>query len=280
MYGNYKAISRLSNRKFNPFRDYSEHGVVFSDSLHGLGARDLTKWRDIYTFSQRRKNFIENYLKTKNLNNKVHAVGSYIVGAKNFCSKRQLASFKENYGKILLCYPVHSLKDVKNEFDVDEFICSIEKVRDRFDHVFICLHNWDINSPLEEICKGKGYIIVSNGTSSDINFLSRQKDLIQLADMMMSNAIGTHIGYAIAMRTPFYFVNQEIRNIPTSSETQNSYEKVEKAAKDNLIGKVTELFGTFSFEITREQMDFVDIYWGHNEFAPSHDSTQCPVSRG
>ena len=261
LYGNFFAISKLSKSGFNPFRDFSEHGIVFSESLQNIETFNMAKMRNIYTFSQRRKKIIVNYLKIKDIKKNVYAVGPYIIGAKNFYNDRKRLELKKKYGRILLCFPAHSIYEVKNIFDYNEFVASIDKVSMYFDSVFICLHLLDIGGPIEKLCKQKGYVIVSNGCPYDCRFLSRQKDLMQLADMTMSNSLGTHIGYSVALGTPFYYVPQAITNISASSEKQNEHEKIEKAKKDELSHVVEELFGRFSFEITSEQMDFVNTYW-------------------
>lgn len=266
LYGNYKAIKKLSKGKFNPLRDFSEHGIVFSDSLQSIPQLNLSKIRDIYTCSDIRKSIITKYVELQKANNKVYAVGPFILGAQDFWTEAQITQLKKQYGKILLCYPAHSIVNVKNEFDLDEFIKSIEKIKNYFQSVFVCLHLLDINGPLERKCIDRGYKVVSNGHPDDPLFLSRQKSVMMLSDMVMSNCIGTHIGYSIAVGTPFYFVPQKITNLSKAGEFVNEYEKVEKKRKDELEIEILTLFGDFSFEINRQQREFIEKIWGKNEF--------------
>lgn len=266
VYGNYRALKVLSNGKFRTFRDFSEHGIVFSDSLQSILNINLDRIGNIYTYSDKRKSIIQKYVKEQGGNNKVYTVGPYILGARGFWSESKIAELKAKYGKILLCYPAHSITNVRNEFDLDVFIGHIEKIRMSFDTVFVCLHLLDLNGPLEDKCIEHGFKVVSNGNPHDPMFLSRQKSMMQLADMVMSNCIGTHVGYSIALGTPFYFIPQEIINISTSDEKQNTYESEEKNAKDKLCDNLSRLFGDFSFAINDEQRTFVKEIWGINEF--------------
>ncbi len=260
-YGNAIAIRKLQEPKFCPFRDFLEHGIVFSNALQSIEHININHIRNIYTFSDRRKKIIEDYIQSQGFNNKVFAVGPYILGAKNFYPSNKLLEIKKNYGKILLCFPVHSIDTVKNTFNNQEFISKIEEIRRYFDSIFICIHILDVNSPIINEYIKMGYTVVSNGFPDDPSFLSRQKDLIELSNMTLSNAIGTHIGYSIALNRPFYFIKQNINTICTEKK-QSEYETIENKTKKELTSKVNILFGTYSLKITKEQQNFVKEYWG------------------
>ena len=106
--------------------------------------------------------------------------------------------------------------------------------------------------------KSEGFVVVSNGHRSDPQFLSRQKDLIELSDMMMTNGLGTHIGYSICMNKPVYFYKQKIQLKADDG----------KSISDSNILNETEaefvsIFDKFAFEITEEQKSLVKYYWGN-----------------
>lgn len=58
--------------------------------------------------------------------------------------------------------------------------------------------------------KDKGYTIVCPGNRFDPRFLSYQRDMIELSGMTMSNDLGTHIGYIVALNGPHYMFKQKV----------------------------------------------------------------------
>ena len=260
LYGNNKAVESLTHSKFKLSADYLEHGVCFyetpeSTMLMGYATRPGIK--HIYTFSEHRKAIIEEFLRIKGLKKEVIAVGPYIAGADNFHSEEELSRIKRKYGKILLVYPSHSIDTSLAKYDEQSLIEEIRKHEDQFDSVFICLYWKDIlNQSRLQHYLDNGFTVVCNGLGSDPHFLSRQKDLISLADMVMTNGLGTHIGYAVYLNKPVYFFQQKhyytdgkgnVSNVPQLKIIENTF---------------INAFQNFSFEITPEQMQLVKEYWG------------------
>ena len=213
-YGNYKAVSNLLNKHFSFLTEYLEHGVCFintPESARLLGYLDRIFIKTIYTYGPVRKKLIEEYLQLKNLKRTVIAVGPYIKGAANFYSPDKLSEIKSKYGKILLAYPQHSIENVNVSYDSFELIREINKRRSDFDNVFICLYWKDIllHPEYVERYESEGYVVVTNGHRSDPKFLSRQKDLIELSDMMITNGLGTH-PYIIIVRLLKFPMMQDI----------------------------------------------------------------------
>lgn len=257
-YGNYRAIENLSHRKFNFVKDYLEHGISYTDelaSVRALGYANRFCVKNIYTFSEDRAKVIEQYLQTVKLKKNVIAVGPYILGANHFYPDTKRQELKKKYGRILLVYPAHSIAILKANYDIQQLLDEVERRSKHFDTVFVNLHYFDIlNEERRKQYTDRGCIIVSNGLGSDPYFISRQKDLISLSDMVMTNALGTHIGYAVCLNKPVYFYNQKI------SLSGNTSLRTEKA--NNTIEQFKKSFGEFSFTITQEQLDMVHKIWG------------------
>jgi hypothetical protein len=254
VYGNYFAIKKLSN-DFSFYKDYSEHGVIFCDYI-----KNMYSCRNIYTYSVRRKEILQ--ASKQELN--VIAVGPYIIGANFFHSRKIRDSLKKKYGKILLVFPTHSLKKVKNQYDVQPFIDEILKIKHYFQSVFICLHWVDILNNWHHDFLIHNFVIVTAGSPDDIKFLSRLKDLIELSDMTMSNSIGTHIGYSICMDKPHYFFYQPTNCLLDNKLTnsQKDYEYLENKEKQKLSSIFSDLFGNFSWKISQDQIKLCEKYWG------------------
>ena len=260
LYGNYKAIANLSHKRFNFFSDYLEHGVCFiqtPESSRLMGYVDRPFISRVYTFGPFRNRFITQYLNNKKLKRKVIEVGPYILGAKNFYDETALHNLKEKIGRMLLVYPQHSIENSKVEYEIDGLIGEIRSKSSFFDAVFVCLYWKDIliHPDYVERYKKAGFVVVSNGHRSDPRFLSRQKDLIMLSDMMMTNGLGTHVGYSICLNKPVYFHKQNILiNSKPIPESNNNIEEIESEFAD--------MFGEFSFNISEEQRNLVRQYWG------------------
>ena len=261
LYGNYKAITNLTHHKFNFLLDYLEHGVCFYDtpeSTRLMGYADRIGIKNIYTYSNHRKKFIEKYLQSNKLHKNVIAVGPYIKGASNFHTKENLEKIKLQYGKILLVYPCHSIDNVIAQYDISLLINEIDKRASDFDNVFVCLYWKDLmDKDKTQQYINKGYTIVCNGLGSDPHFLSRQKDLLMLADMVITNGLGTHIGYAVCLQKPVYFFKQSKHHTNAQGQLLNSNKNIEETEK-----LFIEAFQDYSFSITPKQIELVEKYWG------------------
>lgn len=260
-YGNYKAVENLIHRKFHFLSDYIEHGVCFYDTPEStmlMGYATRTGIKNIYTYSQHRKGFIDKYLKSKGLVRNVQAIGPYILGTDNFHTKEVLKSIKEQYGRILLVFPSHSMDTLLAQYDIANLIEEINNRKKDFDNVFVCLHWRDIQNK-ERLAKYKnsGFTIVSNGLGSDPHFLSRQKDIIMLSDMVMTNGLGTHIGYAVCLQKPVYFFEQTKYNTDGNGNLLESNVTINKTEQ-----LFINAFQHYSFEITPEQVELVRKFWG------------------
>jgi hypothetical protein len=78
---------------------------------------------------------------------------------------------------------------------------------------------------------------------------------------MLTNGIGSHIGYSICMERPVYYHAQK-----TSYELNNNkFSELIKEQEPHITQvkeKINQLFGDFSFTITQEQISFIEEYWG------------------
>lgn len=261
LYGNNNAIEGITLRKFSLLRDYVEHGVCFYDTPEStmlMGYADRPGIQNIYTFGNHRKSLIEEYLQSRGLKKNVIAVGPYIIGASNFHSEQELQSIKQKYGKILLVYPSHSINAIQAEYDEQSLIAEIGSHAKDFDSVFVCLYWKDIlNEGRLQKYLDSGYAVVCNGLGSDPYFLSRQKDLLTLSDMVMTNGLGTHIGYAVSLGKPVYFFRQDKHISDEKGNAISGNKNVEQTER-----LFMEEFACYSFEITSEQLRLVEKYWG------------------
>ncbi len=260
-YGNWKAVAKLKGSRFNFFREYLEHGLSFfqtTESAEYLGYINRKGIRRIYTFSEFRKHVLDKYLQEKNLTDRcVLTVGPYIKGADYFYDESHRKEIKQKYGKIMLVFPAHSFFEVSTHYEAQALVDFIENEKKHFDNVFICMYWKDLLDKQTEVdfYESKGYVVVCNGHRHDPKFMSRQKDLIELADLVVTNELSNCIGYATCMNTPVYYFDQHI------DITLQDIDKIDDS-KDKARAECKQMFSTISTEVTPEQRKFVEHYWG------------------
>ena len=270
LYGQYKAVAKLRGRRFNFLTDYLEHGVCFSDNPESaplMGYISRRGLKRVYTMSERRADVLRKYLKTNNLPAKVESVGAYIKGVSHFYSMEKLAHIKKELGRTLLIFPTHSIEKSAINRNVVKLCDEVEKIRSEYDTILCCVYWWDIISAKEEVnyYLERGYKVVTAGHRNDPKFLRRLKDIIWLGDVVILDSIGTNLGYAISMNRPLFFAPSGNRlYCGENDKTQLSVQEGLQQSVDNLNVKCAELFGNYPPEITKQQLEFVEEYWGSN----------------
>lgn len=256
LYGNHRCVEKALGRPLNHDAELIEHAVFFDSNLPDVG---IKKTKKVITTSNYRKRLIEDYFSQYNFPADVVAIGAYIKYAENYLSTEQLSAIKQKYGKILLVMPSHSIDGVDVQYEKCAFQEEIDRISKEFDTVFICLYWKDILKGDALFYKQKGYIVVCNGMRSDPLFMSRQRDLIELADMCMSNTIGSYIGYSIVLNKPFYFFPQALK---VALDKKNQSQIDQFLRDDLLINEFYKKFGVYSLDITESQKCLIDKYWG------------------
>ena len=261
-YGNYNVLKKALGSKFHR-HCMIEHGLYFAEFV----IKDectMSCIDTIYTFSDYRKYAIQNELGT-DFGKEIIIVGPYIQYAKNFKSKEDLIRLKKKLGKILLVFPTHNFDDQDNLYDFKAFSKCIDEMSKDYDTVFVSMIGYDIQRGFDKQYTEKGYQIVSSGTRNDPYFLNRQRDLMELADMTVSNNIGTHIGYSICLGTPHYVYDQEITSVKKKTSAHVSHSQ---DIRDREYAEIKSVFNSRQPVITTEQITIVKKYWGPFEIKP------------
>lgn len=258
-YGNTLAVKNALHDDFDK-HCMIEHGVYFGRYVieHECENQNVNT---IYTYGQYRIDVLKNYFGS-NFQKKIIPIGPYICYADNFYSKRKLISLKEKLGKILLVFPSHTSFEASLDFNYDEWINEIKRCAKEFDTVIISLFWMDIKNGNYKKYLNKGFLLTCNGNRMDYHFLSREKDLIMLADSTMSNDIGTHIGYCIAMEKPHYIYHQNITATYLKGTEDNDETSMYRAMEYK---EIFDCFNSFDSKITQKQKDLVKYYWGNYE---------------
>ena len=241
---------------------YIEHGV-FLGSVIPKNER-LWNISRIITFSENRKKF----LLQGGIGLPIIKIGPYIHYAKDFLNEEELKHTKAKIGKTLLVFPSHSIKNVTADYDIQEFITFINSKRNDFDTVLVSLYWLDaLNEEIVSLYRNSNCVIVTAGNRFDVCFLSRLKSLIKLADMTISNAVGTHIGYCIYLNRPHYIFSQSVNYIANSTmeekrikNVRNQNQEIETEMEETQ--EIENAFSEYRLEIKDSQREVVEKYWG------------------
>lgn len=259
-YGNCNVLKEAFGDDFHP-HCMVEHGLYFAEYvLEGECTMDCID--TIYTYSDYRKNAILKHFGGK-IDKEIITVGPYIQYAKNFKSKEDLHKLKSELGKVLLVFPSHNFADEDSLYDFNAFSQCIDEMAADYDTVLISMLGYDIQHGFDKQYRDKGYKIVSSGTRNDPYFLSRQRDLMELADMTISNSVGTHIGYSICLGTPHYIFDQEIIAVKKAASAHGSDHLQD--IREREYAEIKSVFNSREPVITQEQVAMVKKYWGDFE---------------
>ena len=187
-------------------------------------------------------------------------VGSYIKYSSMFYAESDINAYRKKLGKTLLVFPTHSNVFSDLSFNQVNFCNNLYRLAKGYDTVLINTFWWNINDPLIKKLESEGYKIISCGFGDDTNFLPRLKSYFELADLVMGDSIGTHVGYALACGVPFSYVPAETKTKLFLECENKDIDFVEMHQN-----KIAEAFLNAT-EITDKQREIVDYYWGNNLF--------------
>lgn len=247
-----------SKKKF--INALAEHGYFFGTYVQEM--EKITYAHKLLTFSDVRKEHIEAVIKDK----KVYPIGPYVHYAPDYYDEKRFGEEKAKLGKTLLVFFSHSGTGESVSFDLDALIEKINSIKSGFKTVVISLFWSDINPDIEKRLLGEGYKIFSSGHRYDYYFLSRQKTMIKLADVTMSNSTGTHLAYCSYLNKPHWIVRQEINVKALNAKGLGNMAISEMMAKDPVNLKenndMYEVFAEYREELTEEQKALCDKYFG------------------
>lgn len=238
----------------------AEHGYFLGSYVQEL--EKVCYAGKILTFGEVRKHHIQAAVKDK----EVCLIGPYIHYAPDYYDEERFAEEKKKLGKTLLVFFSHSGTGERVGFDLEELIEKINSVRKDFQTVVISLFWSDIDPEIEKRLKEEGYLIFSSGHRYDYYFLSRQKTMIRLADVTMSNFCGTHLAYCSYLNKPHWIVKQTISYTALNAKGAANVAIDEMQAKDPAYQREEEelyrAFAHYSPVFTGEQRKVCDKYFG------------------
>ncbi|MDR2624599.1 MAG: hypothetical protein LBC39_08590 [Methanobrevibacter sp.] len=246
---------------------FFEHGIVFSNHLEG--PIRIHESLPSVVSSSFRKEIIEN----QKHNNGVYAIGPYIAYVDSLLSKEETENEKKRLGKNLLIFPAHSVKESKQNYDVENFCEKIKEISTDYDSVRVCLYWKDVTNGYGELYKQYGVEVVTAGYINDPLFLNRLRSIIECSTVTMSNKIGTHVGFTLYLKKPHYIINiktesQEAIDTTINKMVNKAKFKLQKRIKENNndkdIKQIEQLL-TCKAPNEKELSKLLNKYFGFNE---------------
>jgi hypothetical protein len=209
--------------------------------------------------------FEEENMRTYRPKNLVYVIGSPFLYAESFFSDEYIKQEKTRLGKNLLVFPSHSTLSSCSVYNVQEFLDSImNKYKNQFDTIRICLYWRDIELNRHQFYIEKGFELVSAGNSLDYNFIPRLKGLLQICDAITTNSLGTHVGYSISLNKPVSMLQRTSHNFHNLDKNMLKFYSEENYAPEY---KILEelLLSNEELKITDEVREIIELFWGLNE---------------
>jgi hypothetical protein len=259
-YGNHIAVSNAL-KDINLNTTSIEHGLYFGKYV--IKSESNSNSIDtIVTFSEYRKDAL---LNSGIINKNIITIGPYIKYINYFKSINDLNIIKKNLRKTLLVFPLHNSDEVEKNYDQNDFINEIFRLKEKhdFNTILISMYWLDIKNKKHLIYQKFGFTIVTAGNRSDPFFLSRLKDLIYLCDMTISNDLGTHVGYCICLNKPHYIYRQYIKINDKIKKVTDNFDSLFYTTYFKEIELFLNLFSSDELRISNEQKSIVKYYWGN-----------------
>lgn len=237
-----------------------EHGYFFGTYVQESEKNTFSN--KLLTFGDVRKKHIEEVIKNK----EVIPIGPYVHYAPDYYDENRFEQVKNELGRTLLVFFSHSGTGEKVSFDLDVLIEKINSIRSRFKTVVISLFWSDINPVIEKRLHDEGYLIFSSGHRYDYYFLSRQKTMIKLADVTMSNSVSTHLAYCSYFKKPHWLVSQKIETKALNAKGVINAAIADKISKDDVSKRegdeFRKVFSEYSEVLSCDQRALCDKYFG------------------
>lgn len=245
-YGYVRALKEyigLPNAKIN-----IEHGLYFNDSVSYYA--NYKTFDTIMTFSDYRLEII----KKNGINKRLLAIGPYIHYAQPLLDENDFVKLKSGLGRVLLYMPFHSTNlsnGTSPQFSKEVDMVEDFKTKYGFDIVIVCVYYRDLQyKDCIKLYKEKGFKVTTAGHQLDWYFVRRLKSIISLADITVSNRVGTNLGFCIHLGKPHIVIN----------DYPNKYDLTKQGGR---VGKeLSDLFAEYSEEISEKQYKAVAYYWG------------------
>lgn len=178
-----------------------EHGINFSEDFLPKTLVDISP---SFIFQGKYKNSL---VREMTAVKPIYNIGPYILYAKDYYSEERIKEIHQKNGRTVVYFLFHTFE---NNNQMRSFKKNIELFKKQygsaFDKLIICVYWLDLSLELLEVAQKENVTIVSAGARFDVEFIKRLRTIINLADMVIGDDIGSYIGYAIALGKEIGFI--------------------------------------------------------------------------
>jgi pimeloyl-ACP methyl ester carboxylesterase len=188
-------------------------------------------------------------------------IGPWISYARPLLGAAEMARLRDALGPILLVVLAHSWDQVERCMDLDACIAAVSATAAAAGYrQVIWLRHW--KDPQPEGLPPE-WILACNGHRSNPWFLDAMRTLLELSDGLVSNAFGTHLGYAVALGKRLHWiavgVDQDLSGLagPKAEE-----EREEWRERERLSGELVERLAVGGEAGEGAVLELLNPYWG------------------
>lgn len=221
-----------------------EHGVNFMGTYWDRPA-------SITVFGSKRQQHLQERLPGK----PIFTIGPPIAYARPFYTREQQAEIKRQWGRTLLVFSAHSYESATCHFDGAAYAKEVfERYGGAFKSIVACVFYSDLFGPFAKAMEALGARIVCAGFRFDRCFIRRLRSLLELSDGVVTNGLGTQIGYALYLNKPVEILPEQVDyQLYTNSFTQRQLLDY---------GAFVAAFSPQGFQISPQQRALAEEWWG------------------
>ncbi|MFN9631120.1 MAG: hypothetical protein ACK59A_12960 [Cyanobacteriota bacterium] len=203
-------------------------------------------------------------------------IGPWIRYAAPLLANEEIGRLRASHGPALLVVLAHSWDQVERRMNHDDCVSAVAATaRAAGYRTVIWLRHW--KDPLPQGLPPE-WIVACNGHRSNPWFLDAMRTLLELSDGLVSNAFGTHLGYAVALNKRLHWISvgveQDLSALagPKAAEEREEWRERERlsAQLGNLLAAGFNSSGP-SGSPDLELHQLLDPYWGFDSVYSSRD---------
>lgn len=126
-----------------------------------------------------------------------------VSGGLPFAYINQQHTHRNNHA--LLAFPSHSAEVERMSSDLSDYFNYLESIKKDFDGIYVSIHSLDWNGPIQTAALKRGLNVIKGANPSDANGLLRVRSILDGFLQVTSNAMGSHILYALYSGCNFSF---------------------------------------------------------------------------
>jgi len=112
--------------------------------------------------------------------------------------------------RTLVAFPGHSTHHLETDYDAAAFADRLVAEQGTYDQIAVCLYWRDIQRGVQRAYQDRGIECVTAGHMYDPRFMIRLRAILEGASEVVTNEVGTHIVYAVALDRPVWMFEQEV----------------------------------------------------------------------